>query len=241
MDDFFSTLVGAVLAFYFGLGLYKRQKKQENISYLHHCIAALSQLNNHAYGFKKQVVMDRKNEAISVFLILNGHIPLTAPTKLSISNNSNYIFSGTFKHGLSIERLSFIAEHSPNILILIGSLINSVEKLNLMVDEINSEILSLMDRNEPLPLERVKFILQRGLLLSEQVDELISFNEKTLKVLISFGYKRYRKNMSISKSDIIEEYEEFRPAPLKGWGDDSGWISTKRPVWHKLYKWFMTQ
>jgi hypothetical protein len=60
------VLVGAALAFYFGFELYKKQKREEHKSYTHYATSVLSYLNNHLYGFKKQIAKLRYDEAISI-------------------------------------------------------------------------------------------------------------------------------------------------------------------------------
>ena len=84
----FATLIGALLAFFFGLMLYTNQKKQENQATLHFFISALTSLSSNLYALKEQIVQHRYKECLECEDIIE-----TSPQpELQIRHMSKYLW-----------------------------------------------------------------------------------------------------------------------------------------------------
>lgn len=138
-SDFFtqiiSTLIGALLAFFFGLKLYKNQKHEENKATVHFLISGLTSLSNNLYALKEQIVQHRYQECLECKKILGES---TQP-KLQIRHMSQYIYGGDFEWPIAQERLEFLATPDPNVIVLAGVLNGSIKTLNTMIIDLNED------------------------------------------------------------------------------------------------------
>ena len=122
------TLGGGTLAFYIGFKLYKKQKKEENKAYLHYSASMLAYLNNNLYSFKYQIAQERYEEALKLKKELESSLQQNQQNNpLELRATAKYIYGADFQLSIKIEKISFLVEREPNLLILLGTLINSVK------------------------------------------------------------------------------------------------------------------
>lgn len=227
-------MVGAFLAFYFGFKLYKKQKREENKSYLHYTTSALCYLNNQLYIFKKQIAVTRYNEARSLKEQIERGPPNGNVLNLQFRETANYIYGADFELAIDMEKLEFLVSRDPNMIILLGTLISSVKSLNHVVKDINSEMSEYARQIESLNMPRIMLMLQKNQLLYEQLDSTLYLNEKFMDLLIKFGVLEYGKKMKIKSSAVIgKEYEQLKPAPIESWEDNYEWFPKKKSLWSK--------
>jgi len=174
----FSTLLGAVLAFLFGLVLYQKQKSQESMSYLQYAVSVLCQLTSHLYSFKEQIAQSRYNEAVRQLQNLQAAIMHQENVKLEMWETANFMYGAEFQLAIELEKLAFLAKREPNLIILLGTLVDSVKSLNHIASNINHEIEKYSSESASLNLMRTQLMLQHNLLLHEQLNSTMYLTEK---------------------------------------------------------------
>ena len=230
------VFAGGSVAFYFGLKLYKKQKREENRSYLHYAISALSHLNNELYNFKKQIAVPRYNEARALkSQILRGPSVSQLPV-LRFEETVKYLYIGGFQSEIDMGKLDFLVSRDPNLIILLGSLISSVKSLNHVVSDINSEVSDYIRQTRSLDnMPSVMLMLEKNELLHTVLDNTIYLTEKFQSLLIEFGGREYGRKMIIQSTSVLgTEYEELKPEPIKSWEENYTWLPKKRSWWQKL-------
>lgn len=210
----FATLIGALLAFLFGLKLYAHQKKQENHATLHFFIAGLTSLSNHLYVLKEQRVQHRYKECMECKSILETE----QEPKLQIRHMSKYIYINHFEWPVAQEKLEFLALPDPNVIILAGALDGSIKTLNTMINDINADVDSLLRGKEQFEPNALFVMIDKNELLYEQLDSALYLTNMLQDVLIKYGAMRFGKSMKIKSIELThEKYKDISPKPLESW------------------------
>lgn len=230
-SDFFiqiiSTLIGALLAFFFGLKLYKHQKKQESHVTLHFFIASLTSLSNNLYSLKEQIVQHRYKECLECKKILETE---DSP-RLQIQHMSTYIYTDHLELPISQEKIEFLASPDPNVIVLIGVLGGSIKTLNTMIHDINSDIDNFMRGRDNFEPNALFMMIRKNELLYEQLDSALYLTNKLVDVLIKFGGVKFGKSMKIKTIELThEKYKAIPPSPIKSW-EDYEWFPQKNKWW----------
>lgn len=230
----FSTFVGAVLAFAFGWVLYLIQKRQENFVYLHYAISTMGHLNNRLYLFKEQV-QKRYEEVKEQRTIFEKAIKNNIPPHLQLRETSNQIYGAEFSLTLDLEKLSFLVKREPNLIIILGTLIDSIKSLNYIVADINSDLKQYSLQMIEINPRSMFFLLRQNELLYEQTDSSLYLAEKIYGLLLQFGKLEYKKRMIIKSIGFTDKkFENLKPEPIKSWENDYKWFSKKKPWWKTL-------
>lgn len=220
-SDFFiavlSTLIGAALAFFFGLILYKRQKDLENKTTLHFFISALTALLSNLYSFKEQIVQHRYKECLECKNIIE-----TSPQpELQIRHMSQYIYGGDLEWPITQEKLEFLAMPDPNVITLSGVLRGSIKTLNTMIVDLNEDIKCYVRSEkqlEQLDPSDFKMMIIKNELLYEQLDSALYLTNLLIDVLIKFGSVVFGKEMKIKAINLThEKYKAIQPKPIESW------------------------
>jgi hypothetical protein len=160
--DFFlqlvATLMGALLAFFFGLKLYEKQKWHENQATLHFLIAALSSLSNNLYALKEQIVQHRYKECMDCKKTLET----SSEPNLQIRHMSEYIYCGDFEWPIAQEKLGFLATPDPNVILLAGALSGSINTFNTIVSGINEDTKRYMRGEKKPDLNDVRMMISNN-------------------------------------------------------------------------------
>lgn len=227
-SQIFATLIGALLAFLFGIKLYSHQKKQENRITLHFLIASLTSLSNGLYSLKEQIVQHRYKECLRCREILEAELE----PKLQIQHMSKYIYSEHFERPIAREKLEFLASPDPNVIVLIGVLDGSLKTLNKMIEDINADVDGFLRGKEQFePNALLVMMIIKNELLYEQLDSTLYLTEKLIDVLVKFGIKTFGKGMKIKKFELThEKYKEIRPKPIESW-EGYEWFPDKKKWW----------
>jgi hypothetical protein len=233
MCDFVSTLLstffGAILAFVFGLVIYHIQKSQENMSYLHYTVSVLGQLSSHLYSFKEQIAKKRYDEAMTQLKTLQEGVEEQNKKKLRIQENLNFMYGAEFQLAMDIQKLAFIAKGEPNLIILLGTLVDSVKSLNHITSNINNDIEKYSSGSSSLDLIKIKLLLEKNILLYEQLDTTLYLTEKGNDFVIKFGQREYNRKMKIKSLEVLDKYRDLKPKPIKSWEDYN--LSPKKKHW----------
>lgn len=233
----FSTLLGAVLAFLFGLVLYHKQKAQENMSYLQYAVSALCQLTSHLYSFKEQIAQKRYNEAVQQLKKLQTSVTNQGKVHLELRENANFMYGAEFHFAIDLEKLAFLVKHEPNLVILLGTLVDSIKSLNHITSHINHEIEQYSSENIALNLMQTQLTLQKNILLHEQLDSTMYLTEKANGLLVKFGQIEYGKKMKIKSFELTDEkYKKLKPPPIPSWEDNYQWFPKKKSWWKRIRK-----
>ncbi len=228
----FATLIGALLAFFFGLKLYTHQKSQENHATLHFFIAGLTSLSNHLYALKEQIVQHRYKECLECKKILETE---QAP-KLQIQHMSKYIYTNHFEWPIAQEKLEFLASPDPNVIVLAGVLDGSIKTLNTMINDINADVDGFLRGKEQFEPNALFMMIIKNELLYEQLDSALYLINKLIDVLIRFGSVKFGKNMKIKTIELThEKYIAIRPKPIESW-EGYEWFPQKKKWWQRIFQ-----
>ena len=232
--EIFPTLIGAVLAFIFGWSLYKKQKHEENKAYLHYMLSILCSLKNHLYAFKEQVAQKRYDEYLEIKKQIDTSIQNNQDPHVQMRATANYMYGAEFIMPISVEKLSFLTSREPNLIVLIGALVDSVRSLNHMVKDINNDIEKHSWGNSETKSDRVLLTLEKSRLLYEQLDSTMYLSEKLEELLIEFGRLEYKNKMKIKKPIEFtdKKYEVLKPKPIESWETGYEWFPKKK-WWNK--------
>ncbi len=229
----FSTLLGAVLAFVCAIFLYYKQKTQENMSYLQYAVSILGQLTSHLYVFKEQV-QKRYNEVLQQRKGYEQALAKGQDPYIQMVETGNYMYGAEFQLALSLEKLAFLVKRDPNLIILIGTLMDSVKSLNHIAIDINQEIEKYSSQNAVLNPMRILLLLRKNELLYEQLDSTIYLTEKASELLVQFGRLEYRQKMKIKSLEITDEkYKNLKPQPIESWEGDYKWFPERKRWWNR--------
>lgn len=223
----FATLIGALLAFFFGLKLYRHQKSQENHATLHFFIAGLTSLSNNLYALKEQIVQHRYKECQDCKRILETE----QHPKLQIQHMSKYIYTDHFERPVAQEKLEFLSYPDPNVIVLAGVLDGSIKTLNTMINDINADVDGFMRGKEQFEPNALFMMIIKNELLYEQLDSALYLTNKLVDVLIKFGKVTFGKNMKIKTIELThEKYKAIPPKPIESW-EGYEWFPQKKKWW----------
>lgn len=229
---FITTFLGAILAFYSGLKLYKHQKNDDDKSYLLFAISHLGDLTSHLYSFKEQVALPRSTEAGQQQDKLELAIRNKQSPHVQLRECAKFVYDGGFRVNLSIERLSFLADREPNLIIILGALFSAVGSLSLLAEDINKDIQNYLWDDDALRPDRALLTLQKNALLCEQVDSVLYLAEKCQALLLQFGQLQYGGKIKIKSFDLTDErYKKLKPPPIPSWENGYRWFPKKKGRW----------
>ena len=225
----FATLIGALLAFFLGLKLYKNQKHEENKATLHFLISGLTSLSNNLYALKEQIVQHRYQECIECKKILEeSPVP-----KLQIKHMSQYIYGGDFEWPMSQERWEFLATPNPNVIVLAGVLRGSIKTLNTMIIDINEDTNRYIKGEKQPDGNDIMMMIIKNKLLFEQLDSALYLTALLIDVLMKFGRVVYGKKMKIKTFELThEKYKAIAPKPIESW-EEYDWFPEKKKWWKR--------
>lgn len=219
----FATFLGALLAYFFGLKLYKLQKRQENIATLHFFISGLTSLSNNLYALKEQIVQHRYQECLKCKKILKTE----EQPNLQIKHMSTYIYTDHFEWPIAKEKLEFISSPDPNVIVLAGVLNGSIKTLNAMVNDINTDVNGFIKGKDQFDPNALFMMITKNELLYEQLDSTLYLTKKLLDVLIKFGAVKFGKNMKIKTIELThDKYKNIPPKPIESW-EEYEWFPKK--------------
>ncbi len=229
--DFFtqiiSTLIGALLAFFFGLKLYKNQKHNENKATLHFLISGLTSLSNNLYALKEQIVQHRYQECLDCKKILKE----SQQPKLQIRHMSQYIYGGDFEWPIAQERLEFLATPDPNVIVLAGVLNGSIKTLNTMIVDLSEDTNRYIKGDKQPDGNDIMMMIIKNELLFEQLDSALYLTNLLVDVLIKFGRVVYGKKMKIKNIELTHgKYKAIPPKPIESW-EGYDWFPKKKKWW----------
>ncbi|MFM8701283.1 MAG: hypothetical protein ACKOC1_07775 [Hyphomicrobiales bacterium] len=229
----FSTLLGALLAFLFGLVLYQKQKTHENMSYLQYAVSVLCQLTSHLYVFKEDV-QKRYDEALQQRRNFETAAVTRENVHIQMRETGNYMYGAEFQLALDLEKLAFLVKRDPNLIILLGTLMDSVKSLNHIAADINQEIVKYSSQETAVNPMLLLLSLRKNKLLYEQLDSTLYLTEKAAGLLVQFGKLEYARRMKIKSFQLTDEkYKVLKPKPIKSWEDDYKWFPKKKRWWNK--------
>jgi hypothetical protein len=230
-----STLLGAVLAFVFGWALYKKQKHEENKAYLHYMLSILCALKNHMYAFKEQVAQKRYEEYCQIMRQIETSIQNNQTPHIQMRDTANYMYGAEFMMPIDVEKLYFLTSREPNLIVLIGTLIDSVKSLNQITGDINNDIEKHGWQDGGAKSDRIFSTLEKSKILYEQLDSTIYLSEKAEKHLLQYGALEYKRKMKIQKPFEFtdDKYKALKPKPIASWEDGYEWFPKKKRWWNK--------
>lgn len=223
----FATLIGALLAFLFGLKLYAHQQQRENHTTLHFFIASLTALSNNLYALKEQIVQHRYQESLDCERILETE----REPKLQIRHMSKYIYTEHFEWPIAQEKLGFLANPDPNVIVLTGVLNGSIKTLNKIINDINADVDGFLRGKEQFEPNALFMMIIKNKLLYEQLDSTLYLTNILVDVLIKFGAIIFGKNMKIKTMELThEKYKTIPPKPIESW-EGYVWFPKKKKWW----------
>jgi hypothetical protein len=229
-----STFLGAFIAFLFALFLYSLKKKAEHGTYLSYAISMLSAQATGLYSFKKDISEPRKPEIEDLekqFSNINKQDVI-----LRIREISQYISNGkNFTLPIDLEKLSFLADFDPNILVLFKVCLNASGDVDQLIDTCNLEISKC--RDEKGRSHDVYMLLQINKQLLEQIDYTLVLVEKLQELLISFSKLEYKEYVIISEIQLEKEYISLKPQRESSW-HKLEYLSRKRDCLQKVKRGF---
>jgi len=240
-----STLTGALFAFWVGMSLYKRQQRAENLGYLQYAISCLMAVVNDIYLFKKQILLGRYAEAIAV----EDQIANPQPDAQGIINLNMHemwlsIEIAEFQWPVSMEKLSFITNRNPNVILLLGTMRSSIEALNGVIRRNNThseECRKANPQNQMRALSLadhavIEYQISLIRALNEQTDSALYLTEKCEKLLIQFGWLEFCDGMKIKSSKLTDDsYEQLRPTPIESW-EKYKWFPQKSKIHKRILR-----
>lgn len=226
-NNIFGTFIGAILAFFLGLKLYKIQKDQENKATLHYFISALTALSNNLYALKEQIVQHRYKECIECKKILES----SSQPRIQIQHMSKYIFGGDFEWPISDEKLEFLSTPDPNVIVLAGVLNGSIKTLNTMIIDINEDTKRYIQGEKQPDGNDIMMMIMKNEILFEQLDSALFLTNLLVDVLLKLGRIKYGKNMKIKTIELThEKYKDIPPQPIESW-QGYEWFPIKKKWW----------
>lgn len=234
LKDILPTLTGALLAFIFGWALYKKQKYEENKAYFHYMLSVLCALKNHLYAIKEQVAQKRYEEYCNIKNQIEVSIQNNQISHVQMRETANYMYGAEFMMPIDIEKLSFLTSRDPNLIILIGTLYDSVKSLNHIARDINNDIEKHGWQDGDIKSDRVLLTLEKSKLLYEQLDSTIYLSEKVEELLIKYGVLEYKNKMKIRPFEFTDDkYKSLKPKPIESWENGYEWFPKKKRWWNK--------
>lgn len=207
--DIFATFIGAFFAFFFSFGLYKYQKKQNNTVYLKYSVARFAKMAGGLYVLKEQQTAPRlleienfENSLDEMFLEID-----------EISYVSKKLLSAGYNASVDIEKLSFLAQHDPNVIMLLQDASNAFERVGAMIDECNiySERLIQNPNSRDLAM-----ILECNRALATYVNDAIYLTELVTNTLIK-ACKLYYDDKNVKGFEVFEKFKKLKPQPLESY------------------------
>ncbi|NQV46192.1 MAG: hypothetical protein HQ504_00270 [Rhodospirillaceae bacterium] len=229
-----STLLGASLAFLFGLVLYRLQKKHENLGYLHFSISALSATINNLYLFKQQMVLERHEEALLIEDQMNNPVPNDQGIAyLDIKEMTMLIQVAIYEWSITPERLYFLVNRDPNIILLLGVSAASLGTLNGIILTLNDHIDECRKSVTEPPLPTYLISITKNLM--KQVDSTIYLVEKCADLLVQYGQVEFKQALKIETTTFTDDaYKKLRPEPMESW-ESYTWLPKKKAWYQKLF------
>lgn len=230
----FSTLLGAFIAFLLGIKLYKHQKNHENLGYLQYAISSLIAISNNLYLFKDQIVLERYREALEIEDQINNPNPDTKGiVNLEIKSMTVVMLTPGFHWQASMEKLNFLTNRDPNVILILGVMSSSVGALNSIISTINTYINEAMkgDHADTLPT----FLIENTKNLNKQVDSAIYLVEKCIDLLITYGNHEYPRKMKITGHNLMNKQSiNLKPDPISSW-ENRNWFPPKKDGTKKVF------
>lgn len=230
-----STLLGALFAFLIGTMLYRHQKNHDNLGYLQYAISSLTAVSNNLYLFKKQFVLERYEEAVLIEGQLNNPEPNEQGiVNLEIREMTKVMFASSVDLNISLERMHFLTNRDPNVILILGVMASSIGSLNSIVFAINKYIDEMMkDTYEDGP---PTFLVNITKNLLPQVDSTLYLVNKCIELLIMYGSIEYKGKMRIKGQTLTQkEYTSLKPDPIESW-EERQWFRPKK-AWYQT-SWF---
>lgn len=221
----FPVFVGALIAFLFNLKLEKYKSRELDLGYLEYSIASLVALNGRLYLFKKQVVLARYSEALTIEEILTG----TPPHNITIRQMANFMHNHENSLSISLEKLSFIARREPNLIVLLTTTVSTNETLFDIISHINTVIQNWPDSPN---IADVDYLIGNTKMLYEHLDDTIYLVEKSIGLLTQYGHLEFSPDMrtkSVSFTD--DSFNGLKPNPIQSW--ESGYTWFRKTSWYK--------
>lgn len=243
-----STLIGALLAFWVGMGLYKRQQRVESLGYLQYAISCLMAVVNDVYLFKKQIVVERHNEAIAVEKQIKYPQP-DAQGVVFLNMNEIWLSIQTaeFQWPVSMEKLSFLTNRDPNVILLLGHMRSSVEALNGVIRTLNNHTeecrktvpMGMRENMSAAERTAIEYQISMTKALMEQVDSALYLTEKCEDLLIKYGWLEFCGGMKIKSAIFTDNsLELLRPEPIESW-ENMKWFPQKSKIHKRIFIQFM--
>jgi len=224
ISGFFSSFIGAGMAFVFGLWMYHYQNKLNNAYYLSFCLTTLSDITSELYKIKKDVVSVR----LPYLNQLNSDLRTRAET-LSLGHLTLHIFYNSNLKPFDIEKLAFLVQYNPNLISLLRNVLDSFSNTIGILNECN--LAAEKFRNDPNQ-ENLMMLMSVNSSLSQQVDSSLYLAEKSFEVLLKYSQTFFRGYISITGTELIEsDLKELKPTPIPSW---------ERYNWDppKVYSWY---
>ena len=166
--------------------------------------------------------------------------------------------SNNFSCDIDIEKLSFIVSIDPNVILLLGTTLSTVNNISSIVNLCSQQLKDLEKKMAVLKINpddlaggvishqigitldeipNVVMILSSNRAFAEQVDDAIYMVEKSFDVLNIYARKRFKdkhniKSISFSSSD----YDGLKPDPIESW-EKAKFFPEKK---HNILNWFNT-
>jgi hypothetical protein len=105
--------------------------------------------------------------------------------------------------------------------------------LNHIASHINHEIEQYSSEAAQLNIMRTQLMLQKNILLYEQLDITIYLTEKANNLLVRYGQLECRRKMKIKSFELTDDkYKALKPKPIESWEGDYNWFPKKKRWWH---------
>ena len=210
MEAFISVFLGALLAFVFAFFLYIYQKKSQDGYYLAFLITYITSQISVLYCLKKDIIVSRKNEIKNLEKSLSQQTAETEVVKLEMKEISKFITNPNHSNpDVSIERISFLADSDPNLIILVKAALNADSDVTDVIHSCNEQI---KVTKADLSIPNIWLLAQVNINLEEQVDYAIALLEHSQSQLVEFSKNEFKDFVSITGFSMDKDYESLKPS-----------------------------
>lgn len=201
--------------------MYRTQKRINDAFYLNYAIACLVSHTGKLYCFKKDINQPRladiqtiQDGLTKIYTHQSNGENEEDKIKIEIKELGKFIASKTGELPITIEKLSFISEYDPNLIIILKSTIDACSEIDLMTEKTNIQIECT---RKDFEINNIHLLGELHKVLFEQIDYCLYMLEKIQKELLKLSKSQFQEYAYINKIDILEEYSKLRPPPEPSW------------------------